>query len=87
MNHKILTVQETLACYQEWNTSERAERLRNAGQKSVEQKCREYLDLMAFGMAIKPEPSVHEYRQKIDMLNRYYEHIALFEKRRTQFSE
>ena len=84
MHKEILTIQETLAYYHAWNKAEREERFCNAGKKSIEQKCREYLEIMDFGMAIKPEPSLHEHRQKIDMLNRYYEQIALFERRRKQ---
>ena len=84
MNEETFTIQETLACYRAWNEAEREERIRDAGKKSREQKCREYLELMAFGMAIKPEPSLNEHRQKIDMLNRYYDQMALFERRRTQ---
>jgi hypothetical protein len=84
MGKDTFTIQETLACYQSWNEAERQERLINAGKKSPEQKWQEYLDIMEFGMMIKPEPSLHEHRQKIEMLNRYYEQIELFEERRKQ---
>ncbi len=76
--------QQALACYQALNAAELTEQRRNAGKKSPEQKWREYLEIMEFGMEIKPEPSIHEHRQKIDMLNRYYEQIQLFETRRQQ---
>ena len=79
-----MTLKETLACYQAWNDAEFHERLRHAGEKTLEQKWREYLDLMEFGMQIKPSPSVHEQRQKVEMLNHYYEQIQLFEARRKE---
>ena len=82
MGKSNFTLQETLAYYQAWNKAERQERLRCAGGKSSEQKWREYLDIMELGLAIKPEPSIHEQRQKVEMLNRYYEQIQQFEERR-----
>ena len=79
-----MTLKEAVACYQVWNDAELQERLRHAGEKTLEQKWREYLDLMEFGMQIKPSPSVHEQRQKVEMLNHYYEQIQLFEARRKE---
>lgn len=81
MDKKRFTLQETLACYRAWNEAERQQQLRNAGKKPPDQKWREYLELMELGLAIKPEPSQHEQRQKVDMLNRYYEQIQRFEAR------
>lgn len=82
MKQTPLTLQETLAHYQAWNQAEDELRRRQAGQKSSEQKWREYLDMMEFGMLIKPEPSPREHRQKIAMQNHYYEQIQRFEERR-----
>ena len=76
--------QATLAQYRAWNDAVWQEKVRNAGQKSPAQKWREFLDLMEFGMQIKPRPSAHEQRQKIAMLNRYYERIQRFETWREQ---
>lgn len=71
--------QARLAQYRALNDAEWRERVRNAGKKSPTQKWHEFLDLMEFGMQIKPQPSEHEHRQKIEMLNRYYERIQRFE--------
>lgn len=76
--------QATLADYRAWNEAEFQARLQAAEKKSPEQKWREFLDLMEFGLILKPEPSVHEHRQKIAMLNRYYAQLQLFEERRKQ---
>jgi hypothetical protein len=75
-------VQEILAYYQAWNEAERREMFRNAGKKTSEQKWQEYLQIMELGLTIKPEPSLHEHRQKIAMLNHYYEQVQQFEERR-----
>ncbi|GAK61297.1 hypothetical protein U27_01197 [Candidatus Vecturithrix granuli] len=82
MNKNTFTLQEILACYRAWNEAERHEQIRNAGKKPLEQKWQEYLELMAFGLALKPTPSQHEQRQKVESLNRYYEQIQRFEVRR-----
>jgi len=76
--------QATLAQYRAWNEAEWREKVRNAGKKSPSQKWREFLDLMEFGMQIKPHPSEHEQRQKITMFNQYYERIQRFEAWRQQ---
>lgn len=75
---------ETLALYQAWNEAEFRERIRNAGKKTPLQKWREFLAIMEFGLMIKPQPSEHEQRQKIEMLNQYYERVQYFERRRSQ---
>jgi hypothetical protein len=80
-------VKETLAQYQAWNDAEQRDKFRNAGKKTSEQKWQEYLDIMELGMAIKPEPSLHEHRQKITVLNHYYEKIQTFEKRRAHHTK
>lgn len=75
---------ETLAHYQAWNDAEFREKVQNAGKKNPSQKWREFLAIMEFGLMIKPQPSEHEHRQKIEMLNRYYERMQTFEMRRSQ---
>ena len=79
-----MTLKETLACYQAWNDAEYHECLRHAVEKTLEQKWREYLDLMEFGLQTKPSPSLHEQKQKVETLNHYYEQIQLFEARRKE---
>lgn len=74
--------QTTLAHYQAQNEAEFLAKIRNAGKKSPAQKWREFLDLMEFGMQIRPHPSEQEQRQKIETLNRYYEQMQRFEARR-----
>lgn len=75
---------ETLAHYRAWNEAEFLERIQNAGKKTPAQKWWEFLAIMEFGLMIKSQPSEHEHRQKIEMLNQYYERIKYFEKRRSQ---
>jgi hypothetical protein len=74
----------TLAHYQAWNDAEFKTRVQNAGKKSLAEKWQEFLAIMEFGLMIKPIPSEHEQRQKVEMLNRYIEAIQLFEERRKQ---
>jgi hypothetical protein len=74
--------QAALATYRVWNEAEFQARRRDAGKKSPEQKWREFCDLMEFGLSVKPEPSIHEHRQKIAMLSEYYAQLQLFEERR-----
>lgn len=76
--------QTTLTHYREWNEAEFRERIQNAGKKNPLQKWREFLAIMEFGLKIKPQPSEHEQRQKVDMLNQYYERMQYFEMRRSQ---
>jgi hypothetical protein len=75
--------QETLAHYRAWNEAEFREKIKNAGKKTPLQKWREFLAIMEFGLKIKPQPSMHEHQQKIEMLNQYYERMQNFEMRRT----
>lgn len=82
IDKNTFTLQEILACYRAWNEAERQEQIRNAGKKPPEQKGQEYLELMALGLALKPTPSQHEQRQKVEMLNRCCEQMQRFEARR-----
>lgn len=72
--------QEVLRQYSAWNRSELKRKIQEAGTKSSNQKWQEYLAIMEFGMMIKPHPSKHEERQKMEILNRYYQRIQQFEK-------
>lgn len=76
--------QTALAQFRLRNEAEFREKIRNAGKKSPAQKWREFLAIMAFGMKIKPQPSEHEHRQKVKMLDQYYERMQSFEARRRQ---
>ena len=75
---------ETLAHYKDWNEAEFRDRIKNAGKKTPAQKWQEFLAIMEFGLMIKPQPSDHEHRQKIEMLNQYYERVQYFERRKSQ---
>ncbi|MBC8180249.1 hypothetical protein H8E88_03910 [candidate division KSB1 bacterium] len=74
--------QSTLAQYQVWNEAKFQESIRNAGKVPLLQKWRRYLSMMEFGLILKPKPSDHEQKQKMEMLNKYYEQMKLFEARR-----
>ena len=79
-----ITWQNTLQHYQAWNKIEHY--YRTQPQDKV-QKWQEFLALIEFGLQIKPEPSVHEQRQRVDSLNFYYQQIQLFEQRRQQHGQ
>jgi len=79
-----ITWQNALQHYQTWNKIER--HYRTQPQDKV-QKWQEFLALIEFGLQIKPEPSVHEQRQRVDSLNFYYQQIQLFEQRRQQHGQ
>jgi hypothetical protein len=74
-----IVYQEVLRQYREWNRSELKRKIHEAGTKTSDQKWREYLAVMEFGMMIRPQPSRHEERQKTEMLNLYYRRIQKFE--------
>jgi hypothetical protein len=80
INKAIL--QDSLNQYQRWKEFELSDRIRNAGKKDVQQKWREFLDMMEFWLMIKPEPSAREQKLKVQMLNYYYNQIQYFEKKR-----
>ncbi len=73
---------EAVEEYRAWNEAEFAYRVRHAGEKTDEEKWREYCDLLNFGTKIKPRPSEHERRSKLEMWQRYLEQMQLFEARR-----
>jgi hypothetical protein len=77
-------LKETLAQYKALDTHEFHRKIRDAGKKNLLQKWREYLTIMDFGLKIKPVPSINEQKQKIEMLNDYYEKIKLFETRKSR---
>ena len=74
--------QTTVAHYRTWNEAEFFDNIRNAGKKPLSQKWQEFLSMMEFGCMLKPKPSQHEHRQKVAMLNRYYERMQRFEAQR-----
>jgi hypothetical protein len=73
-------LKEMMRCYQAWNKAELKRRMQEAGMKTPEQKWKEYLAIMEFGMSIRPQPGKHEQEQKIQMLTNYYQRILCFEK-------
>lgn len=74
--------QTTISHYRTWNEAELRARIRAAGKKTPLQKWQEFLAIMDFGLKLKPKPSRHEQRQKVEMLNHYYEQILKFEARK-----
>jgi len=73
---------EALAHYRAWNEAEFADRVRRAGEQSLAEKWRIFLDLTAFGRKIRPEPSEHAQRQEATALQMYYTRIRRFEEKR-----
>jgi hypothetical protein len=74
--------QAALAQYRAWNEAKFRESVHNAGKKPLSQKWREFLVIMEFGLTIKPRPSENEQKQKVEMLNQYYEQMQRFEARK-----
>ncbi|MCI0514953.1 hypothetical protein L0128_17195 [candidate division KSB1 bacterium] len=70
-----------VAQYRAWNEAKFRAEVRNAGTKSPQQKLEEFMALMEFGLMLKPMPSPHEQRQKVEMLNRGCELMQLFVER------
>ena len=73
---------EALAHYRAWNEAEFADRVRRAGEQTLAEKWRAYLDLMALCWRVNPEPSEWEQRQTIEEWEAYYTKIHRFEERR-----
>jgi hypothetical protein len=73
---------QVYAAYREWNAGEAAERGRSAGQLSPAQAWQRYADLIEFCWWLSPEPSVHQRREKLAALDRYYDAVRRLEARR-----
>jgi diketogulonate reductase-like aldo/keto reductase len=73
---------QALAHYRAWNEAKFADRVRRAGEQSLTEKWRAYLDLMAFCWRVNPEPSKWEQRQTVKEWEAYYTRIQRFEERR-----
>ena len=73
---------EALAHYRAWNEAKFADRVRRAGELTLAEKWRAYLDLMALCWRVNPEPSEWEQRQTIEEWEAYYAKMQRFEERR-----
>jgi len=76
--------QTALQQYQQWNEITYQQRKQ---PQDKAKKWQEFLTLIEFGLKIKPEPSVHEQRQRVETLNFYYQQIAQFEQRRQRHGQ
>ena len=75
---------EALAHYRAWNEAEFANRVRRAGEQTLAEKWRAYLDLLAFCWRVNPEPSEWEQRQTAEEWEAYYARMQRFEERRRE---
>ncbi|MBN1975802.1 MAG: hypothetical protein JW918_00240 [Anaerolineae bacterium] len=75
-------LREALAHYRAWNEAEFADRVRHAGERTLEEKWRIFLDLFAFGKRIRPTPSEYAQRQEVETLQVYYDRLRRFEEKR-----
>jgi hypothetical protein len=75
-------LREALAHYRAWNEAEFADRVRHAGERTLEEKWRAYLDLTAFCRRVNPEASEWEQRRTAEAWDAYYARMQLFEERR-----
>lgn len=66
-----------------WNKFGLETRRLRAGQKSHQQRWQEYIEIMEFGLKLKPRPSRHEQQAKAEELEKYYRQIIRFEQRRS----
>lgn len=83
LNDKTL-LREALAHYRAWNEAEFTDRVRHAGERTLEEKWRAYLDLMAFCWRINPEASEWEQRRSAEEWEAYYAKMRRFEARRRE---
>lgn len=82
MTEDKATLREALAHYRAWNEAEFADRVRRAGERTLADKWRIFLDLFAFGKQLRPTPSGHAQRQEAKALRTYYDRLRVFEEKR-----
>ncbi len=75
---------EALAHYHAWNEAEFADRVRGAGEQTLAEKWRAYLDLMTFCWRINSEPSEWEQRRTVEEWEACYARMRRFEERRRE---
>lgn len=81
-----MTLQEAMALYRRWNEDKFHEDVRAAGSKTVEDKWRQYLELIEFCWTLKPERSSHGDRQNQEDWEDYHLTMLSFEeKRKSEF--
>ena len=82
MSENEITLREALVHYRAWNEAEFADRVRRAGQQTLAERWRIFLDLFAFGKRIKPTPSEYTQQQEAMALQTYYTRLRQFEEKR-----
>jgi len=75
---------EALAHYRAWNEAEFTDRVRRAGEQTLAEKWRAYLDLVTFCWRVNPESSEWEQRQTVEEWESYYARMQRFEARRRE---
>jgi len=75
----IAAWRDTLAHLNAWEKAVQKTQARESSKKSQQQKWREFLAIMEFGLKLKPHPSCHEQRSKVMMLEEYYRRLHRFE--------
>ena len=70
---------EVLAHYRAWNEDVFRDRVLRAGEQTPAEKWRVYLELMSFGLKIRPTPSVWQQRRTMADWETYYARIKKFE--------
>jgi hypothetical protein len=74
---------DTVAQLRAWNKAIQELRFRQAGSKSRQERWREFLEIMEFGLKLRPYPSRHEHQAKGEMLENYYHRMRRFEQWRS----
>ncbi len=77
-------LRETLAQYQAWNEGKFVEAVLTAGQKTPQEKWREYQEWYSIVHAFKPEPSYWEQLRTMQDWEAYYDSIHRFEEWRKE---
>lgn len=77
---------DTLAQLREWNKAEQELRSLQAGRKSQQQRWREFLEIMEFGLRLRPFPSRHEQLAKVEMLENYHQRMRRIEQWRSRLA-
>jgi hypothetical protein len=77
-------LREALAHYRAWNEAEFADRVRRAGEQTLAEKWRAFLDLMTFCWRASPKASEWEQRRTVEEWKAYYAKMRRFEERRRE---
>lgn len=71
--------QEWYQSMRRWNEAELIDRIRNAGKQTPQQGWEQFVALIEFCWKLAPPQSDYQRKEKLDVLQHYYERIRKFE--------